>query len=228
VSSNVLDIRGAKDLMLATREQDIRPHRSDITGHIMVDEAMSIVNILATLVPILATLGGITYWLGRRFAEIDERFKHIDKSFEDLKGYVDARFNELKGYIDSRVLRLGEAFRSYQEFFVEYLSVQGFLKPLEASMLKNEASRFVRVATVNPITREEWQRIRELLEKEELTLEEALELRELARKVTDEHGDKPGAWKLHIYASIMVGHALRKMREKEEKEKKEEKPQGHS
>jgi len=183
----------------------------------MVDEAMSIVSILATLVPILATLGGITYWLGRKFAEMDERFKQID-----------ARFNELKGYIDSRVLRLGEAFRSYQEFFVEYLSVQGFLKPLEASMLKNEASRFVRVATVNPITREEWQRIRELLEKEELTLEEALELRELARKVTDEHGDKPGAWKLHIYASIMVGHALRKMREKEEKEKKEEKQGGGS
>jgi len=72
---------------------------------------------------------------------------------------------------------------------------------------------------MNPISKEEWKRIKELLEKEELTLEEALELRELARKVTDEHGDRPEAWRLHAYASMMVGYALRKMKEKEEREK---------
>ncbi|MGC9010299.1 MAG: hypothetical protein ACP5I7_06790, partial [Sulfolobales archaeon] len=122
-----------------------------------------------------------------------------------------------------RVSRLAEAYRSYQEFFVEYLSAQNLLKPLEASMLKNEASRIIKLATMNPITKEEWMRIKELLDKDELSLEEALELRELARKVTDEYGDRPEAWKLHIYASIMVGYALRKMREKEEKRKEEEK-----
>ena len=179
-------------------------------------EEISILNVLATLVPILATLGGITYWLGRRFAEIDEKFNA-------LKSYVDEKFDDLKAYIDRRITRLGEAFRSYQEFFIEYLTSQGFLKPLEASMLKNEAARIVRLASMNPISKEEWRRIKELLEKEELTLEEALELRELARKVTDEHGDKPEAWKLHAYASIMVGYALRKMKEKEEREKEEKK-----
>jgi hypothetical protein len=193
-------------------------------------EEISILNVLATLVPILATLGGMTYWLGRRFAEIDSRFREIDKRFAEideefkkLRSYVDEKFDDLKAYIDRRITRLGEAFRSYQEFFIEYLTSQGFLKPLEASMLKNEAARIVRLAAMNPISKEEWRRIKELLEKEELTLEEALELRELARKVTDEHGDKPEAWKLHAYASIMVGYALRKMKEKEEREKEEKK-----
>jgi len=172
--------------------------------------------------------------IDQRFIEIDERFKKIDQRFEelnkridvierdlnDLRRYVDQRLVSLERHIDTRLLRLGEAFRSYQEFFIEYLATQGFLKPLEASMLKNEASRFIKLAFMNPLSKDELRRIKELLDKDELTLEEALELRELARKVTDEYGDRPEAWKLHIYASIMVGYALRKMREKEEKEKK--------
>ena len=40
-------------------------------------------------------------------------------------------------------------------------------------MLKNEAARIVRLTAMNPISKEEWKRIKELLEKEELTLEEA-------------------------------------------------------
>jgi len=172
--------------------------------------------------------------IDQRFIEIDERFKKIDQRFEelnkridvierdlnDLRRYVDQRFVSLERHIDTRLSRLGEAFRSYQEFFIEYLATQGFLKPLEASMLKNEASRFIKLAFMNPLSKDELRRIKELLDKDELTLEEALELRELARKVTDEYGDRPEAWKLHIYASIMVGYALRKMREKEEKEKR--------
>jgi len=172
--------------------------------------------------------------IDQRFIEIDERFKKIDQRFEelnkridvierdlnDLRRYVDQRLVSLERHIDTRLSRLGEAFRSYQEFFIEYLATQGFLKPLEASMLKNEASRFIKLAFMNLLSKDELRRIKELLDKDELTLEEALELRELARKVTDEYGDRPEAWKLHIYASIMVGYALRKMREKEEKEKR--------
>ncbi len=59
-------------------------------------------------------------------------------------------------------------------------------------------------------------------EKEGLTLDEANELLELARKAVREYGEYPEAWKLHIYASIMVGLAYRRKRE-EEKKKKEEK-----
>ena len=72
-----------------------------------------------------------------------------------------------------------------------------------------------RLARLNPLTEEELRRIRELVEKEELTLEEADELRELARKFVKEHGNVPGAWKLLIYASIMRGIALRKRGQRE-------------
>ncbi|WP_291999028.1 hypothetical protein [Caldivirga sp.] len=38
-------------------------------------------------------------------------------------------------------------------------------------------------------------------------------MRDLARKIIKEYGEYPETWKLHIYASIMVGRALRKMSE---------------
>jgi len=38
-------------------------------------------------------------------------------------------------------------------------------------------------------------------------------VRDLARKVIWEYGDRPEAWKLHVYACIMVGLAMRKKAE---------------
>jgi len=205
-----------------------------------------IATLIGSVGSVVTSIAVLAYWLGKKFAEIDsrfkeiemrfqqiderfkhiderfkqidERFKEIDRRFEELKSYVDERFNWLKSYVDSRINRVAEAFRSYQEFFVEYLTAQGILRPVEASMIKGEALRVMKMAVMNPLTKEEWKRLKELLEKDELTLEEALELRELARKVTDEYGDRPEAWKLHIYASIMVGLAYRKMMEQEKKE----------
>lgn len=66
------------------------------------------------------------------------------------------------------------------------------------------------LALTIPLIKREWMRIKELLGKDELDLEEALELKELARKVIEEHGDKYEAWKLHIYADIAVGRAAKK------------------
>ncbi len=200
----------------------------------VVDLTQVLITIIGTLVPVLLSLITLAYWLGGKFASIDERFariderferiderfKSIDKRFEEVNRRfeeVNRRFEEVKAYIDSRINRLAEANRAYQEFFIEYLSVKGLLRPLEASMLKGEIERFTRLSTMNPLTREEWEKIRRYLEKDELTLEEALELRRLARKVTDEYGDRIEAWKLHIYASIMVGWALRKKLEEEGK-----------
>jgi DNA repair exonuclease SbcCD ATPase subunit len=200
----------------------------------VVDLTQALITIIGTLVPVLLSLITLAYWLGGKFASIDERFariderferiderfKSIDKRFEEVNKRfeeVNRRFEEVKAYIDSRINRLAEANRAYQEFFIEYLSVKGLLRPLEASMLKGEIERFTRLSTMNPLTREEWEKIRRYLEKDELTLEEALELRRLARKVTDEYGDRIEAWKLHIYASIMVGWALRKKLEEEGK-----------
>jgi len=198
-----------------------------------------VVTLIGSVGSVVTSVAVLAYWLGKKFSEIDskfreiesrfqqidERFKEIDRRFEDLKSYVDERFNWLKSYVDSRINRIAEAFRSYQEFFVEYPAAQGILRPAEASMIKGEALRVMKMAVMNPLTKEEWKRLKELLEKDELTLEEALELRELARKVTDEYGDRPEAWKLHIYASIMVGLAYRKMMEQEKKESEKKQKQ---
>ncbi|BDR92106.1 hypothetical protein [Vulcanisaeta souniana] len=166
--------------------------------------------------------------IDKRFEEIDERFEKIDERFDklekDLKSYVDMRITELRNYVDerfnqvnTRISRLAEAYSDYQEFFVEYLSAEGLLKAEKASMLRNEARRVMRLAVSgNPLSKEEWDRIKELLDRDELTLEEALELRELARKVVREYGEYPEAWKLHIYASIMVGEAIRKQSQKQQ------------
>ncbi len=161
---------------------------------------------------IIGMLGGGLFWLGGEFREIRMRFKQIDERFRE----IDRRFDELKGYIDSRVNRLSEAFSSYQEFFIELLMTEGVIKPERAVIAKNEARRIMRLATsTNPLTKEEWKRLGELLDKDpnDLTYEEALELRELARKVIREYMDYAEAWKLLMYASMMVGLTKKKREE---------------
>lgn len=174
--------------------------------------------IVASTATIVGLLGGSLFWLGRKFGQIDERFKRIDERLEliDKKfEEIDGRFEEIKGYVDDRVRRLGNVFMNYQEFFVEYLASEGIIRNGQRELLRNEVRRLLSLGLPNPLRKEEIERARELVEKDELTLEEALELRELARKIAWEIGT-PDAWRLHIYASIMVGLAIRKKMRKEE------------
>ena len=92
--------------------------------------------------------------------------------------------------------------RDQFEFFAEFLGYRGVLDARDVEFVRGELSR---LSKPNPMSEEELRRIRELVEKGELTLEEANELLSLARRFVDEYGDKPGAWKLLIYASIMRG-----------------------
>jgi chromosome segregation ATPase len=155
--------------------------------------------------------------IDERFRQIDERFRQIDERFrqiEDRFKQIDERFRQigemlkqLDSKIDSRISRIAEAFTSYQEFFVEYLMVEGVIKPERVSVVKGEARRIMRLAiSANPLSKEEWRRLGELLDKDldELTYEEALELRELARKVVREYMEYREAWQLLRYASIAV------------------------
>ncbi|RLF22562.1 MAG: hypothetical protein DRN15_08605 [Thermoprotei archaeon] len=199
--------------------------------------------IIASTVTIIGVLGSSLYWLGRKFAQInerfrqiderfrqinkrfqqvderfqqiDERFKHIDMRFEEMKKYIDEKFTETREYVNERIKRLGDVFVNYQEFFVEYLASEGILKEGQKELLRNEARRLFKLGLANPVTKEELRRAKELLEKDELSLEEALELRELARKIAWEYGT-PEAWKLHIYASMMVGLAMRRKAKRRE------------
>jgi len=151
-----------------------------------------------------------------RFSELKE---YVDGRFSELRGYVDGRFNELKGYVDGRVERLGRAFSSYQEFLVEYLSVKGVVSSEEATMLKNEAARLSLLATANPFTKEEWDKLKRYLDKDpkDFTLKEAEEFRELGRKAIVEYWDRPEAYKLHLYTCVVYGLTLRKLGEEKRK-----------
>ncbi|WP_238375029.1 hypothetical protein [Vulcanisaeta thermophila] len=138
---------------------------------------------------------------------------------EELGNRLDARINEVSGRIDEtnrRIDRLTEGFTAYQEFFIELLTSEGILKAERALLARGELIRIIKLVGPNPLSREEVKRLEELLMKDELTLEEALELREIARKVVREYGKYPEAWKLHAYASVMVGLALRREAEKRE------------
>jgi hypothetical protein len=174
-----------------------------------------ILSILSIVIPSISAILSIayaTYRVGKKFGEIDEKFKRIDE-----------RFNELKDYVDTRIARLGRVFSSYQEFFVEYLSVKGVISEQEATMIKNEASRLSTLATSNPFTKEEWEKLKRYLEKDpkEFTLKEAEEFRELGRKAIAEYWDRPEAYKLHMYTCIVYGLTLRKTYEEKEKKKQQ-------
>jgi chromosome segregation ATPase len=155
---------------------------------------------------------------------VDSRFnelkKYVDDRFIELKNYVDNRFNDLRSYIDNRVERIGRAFSSYQEFLIEYLSMKGVVSEKEVTILKNEAVRMSLLASLNPFTKEEWEKLKKYLDKDpnDFTLEEAEEFRELGRKAIREYWDRPEAYKLHIYTCVVYGLTLRKIYEKEKRE----------
>ena len=182
-----------------------------------------ILNLLAAIGGLggLATVIGVAYWLGRKFTEIDYRFRLIDERFEQ----IDKRFDDLKNYIDSRVERLATAFTNYQEFFIEFLTTEGVVKERYRDVLIKEARRTMRLAVANPLSKEEWARLKELFEKSErneLTLEEADEFLELARKVAWEYGEHSEAWKLHIYATITRALLYKKYYEEKQKQTQQE------
>jgi DNA anti-recombination protein RmuC len=154
-----------------------------------------------------------------RFKQVNKRFEEVERRLDGLKGYVDEKFGELREYIDYRIERLGRAFSSYQEFFVEYLSAKGVVSSDEATMLKNEATRLSLLALTNPFTKEEWEKLKRYLDKDpkDFTLKEAEEFRELGRKAIAEYWDRPEAYKLHLYTCVVYGLALRKLKEEREK-----------
>jgi len=175
---------------------------------------------------VVTSVAVLAYWLGNKFAEIDSRFKEIDRRFEDLKSYVDERFKEVDRRfkeidrrfesIDRKFDRLIEAVRSSQEFMVDFLSYEGVLRREAAEVLKGEVDRTFRAVSTsmhaNPLTKEEVEKLRKLLEKDELTLEEARELYEIANKLVYEYGTSE-TWKLLYYSRFWIGYNLRKMKE---------------
>lgn len=150
---------------------------------------------------------------------VDERFRSMNSRFDEVKEYVDSKFKELKDYVDKRFDELDKGLREYVDRKVEDLDKRVFAR----------AERPPAKVEHRLLTKEEWEKLKEYLdksEKDELTLEEADDFLELARKVVKEHGDRPEAWKLHIYATITRALLVKKHYEMEKKEKEQERQRG--
>jgi hypothetical protein len=162
-------------------------------GVASVAEIVTSIGVLASLVAIATGF----LWLGRRL------------------GLLEGRLNQLEVRIDT-ALRL---FRSSQEFLVDLMAYEGLMRREAYVLARSEIQRLFTVAVVNPLTEEEKRRALELLNKDELTLEEAQELYRIADKVVEEYPDRVEAWKLLWYSRFWIGYNLRKMKEAEEKKK---------
>jgi len=178
-------------------------------------------------------LGELKDYIDTKFSEVDKRlgelreyadkrFSEVDKRFGEFKEYVDSKFSEFDVKWSSRLERLATAFTNYQEFFIEFLTTESVIEERYRGVLLKELRGVMRLAVANPLSKEEWARLKELFEKSEkneLTLEEADEFLELARKAALEHGENPKMWKLHIYATITRALLYKRYYEKKEEAK---------
>ena len=180
---------------------------------------------LGSLLTLLISIVSLAYWLGKKFAQmderfraIDERFKAVDESFDAFKKIINERFD----VVERKIGNITEATRNQLEFFTEFLGFRKVIEQRDITFVKGELYRLSSIH--NPLTKEESSRLKELLDKEKLSLQEADELREIARKLVREYGDKIGeTWKLLMYASVIRGIALSELEEQKQQENKKEK-----
>lgn len=205
------------------------------------------IGFITSIATIVVSIASLSYWLGKKFQQIEDRFKSIDDQFksiddkfklvdnrfesiytkfDELKKYIDDKTDELRRYVDSRFNRLAQSFQVFLEFFVEYLSSEGVIPQKSKSLIITEARNLLKLSMTNPLTKEEWEKLKRYLEKEveEFTLEEAYDFLEIARKAAWEYGDRPEAWKLHLYAAAVVGWTIRRLygEEKDRERKNDE------
>ena len=117
---------------------------------------------------------------------------------------------ELKSEMRGGFSRLANAIGSVGEAIVDYPGVRGILDPNEAEFLRAVFRRLVSTTT-NPLTEAERRRLLELVDKDDLTIEEAEELYRLARKLYREYIDKtPDAFAALLYAAYKRKEAYMK------------------
>jgi len=131
----------------------------------------------------------------------------VKRDVEALKTGVD----ELRGELRREVGALRGVIAGVGEVMVEYLKLRGIINQGDADLLRITVRRLASTATTNPLTPEERKRLLELVDKDDLTIEEAEELYRLARKLYEEYIDKtPDAFKALLYAVIKRTEAYMK------------------
>ena len=153
----------------------------------------TILSTIGTIATVAAIVGTAMYRLGGRLAR-------IEKDIEALRSEVRSGFS-----------RLTNAITSANEITIEYLGLRGVLNQGDVGFLRTVIKGLASTTTTNPLTEGERKRLLELVDKDDLTIEEAEELYRLARKLYEEYIDKtPDAFKALLYAAAMRGITYRK------------------
>jgi len=162
--------------------------------------------LVAVLGLVVSTLG-IVISLTRSVGELRGRLTGVERDVESLKRDVEALRSEVRGGFN----RLANTITSANEITIEYLGLRGVLNQGDVGFLRTVIKGLASTATTNPLTPEERKRLLELVDKDDLTIEEAEELYRLARKLYEEYIDKtPDAFKALLYAAAMRGITYRK------------------
>jgi hypothetical protein len=146
---------------------------------------MDIITILSTIATVAVAVGTATYWLGSRLTG-------VEKDIEALRSEVRSGFN-----------RLTNAITSTNVITIEYLGLRGILNQGDVSFLRTVIEGLAStITTTNPLTEAERKRLLELVDKDDLTIEEAEELYTLARKLYREYIEEtPDAAYALLYAT---------------------------
>ena len=161
--------------------------------------------LVAVLGLVVSTLG-IVISLTRGVGELRGRLTGVERDVESLKRDVEALRSEVRGGFN----RLANVITSANEIMTEYLGLRGVLNQGDVGFLRTVIKGLASTAT-NPLTEAERKRLLELVDKDDLTIEEAEELYRLARKLYEEYIDKtPDAFKALLYAAAMRGITYRK------------------
>jgi polyhydroxyalkanoate synthesis regulator phasin len=150
-----------------------------------------VVSTLSLVVNLMRSVSDLT----RSVGDLGERITRVEDGIE--------RLGEGLGKLTNVIGNVGEV-------IVDYLGLKGVLNQGEVNYLRSEIRRLASTTT-NPFTETERRRLLELVDKDDLTLEEAEELHNLARKFYREYIEKtPDAYKVLLYAAAKHGEVLRK------------------
>jgi len=177
----------------------------------------TILSIIGTIATVAAIVGTAMYKLGGRLARIEKDVESLRRDVDGLRRDV----NELKAGVGELRIGLTNVQRDVGELrravnglgdflanLVEKLSGKGVLE--DANLLKTALRNMTNTVT-NPLTPEERRRLVELIDKDELTPEEADELARLARRFYREYAGKvENAWLMLYYAAVKRGVTYRK------------------
>jgi len=188
-----------------------------------LDTIALVLQILATVITVATAVGTLGYWLARKFAEVEKRFIALESRMENRFTIIENRIESL----EKSILALAEATKSAQEFIIDFLAYEGILKRESASFAKAEISRiYAQFRTMKPhseFTEEDLKEMGRLIEKDELTWEEAQKLKQLVTKAIKEYGHKfPALWKIYWYAELMAALAIKKEVEEKRKQKSQQ------